>query len=367
MENNPLLKPIDETTLPVIFPHFSGKIEPNLTTTPNQSISNHLTEMEKKAALWDELQENSESKKGTAKSKAPVTKATSSNVPNPFSRPLDYSAPPAVFKSHPHDSSIPQPTFYKPLIGIESPSTQQNSSEGIVSGDMLNGINWTPPPLNKRNMSQSLADFESYCQMVGVPNSHKQRLLLQEVRECDQTVFISFLRSEDKTYKGLKTFLLQRFESLAQIHQLQLNPSWINHDAHTHFSNAVEIYKRTPPEEFIKFIALKTAPRPLENAMQEYLNLPYNDFFRKFKGKLAHLGNLSAYENRTRTNPVPKVVSSEPINAEPRNPLCAFHQIFDKRARQCDLNSCPMKHLVPAAIKNYEPNLRKNEVARGPK
>ena len=65
-------------------------------------------------------------------------------------------------------------------------------------------------------MSQSLADLEGYCQMIGVPNSHKQRLSLQEVRECDQTVFIIFLQSEDKTYKGLKTLLLQRFKSLAQ-------------------------------------------------------------------------------------------------------------------------------------------------------
>ena len=55
MENNPLLKPIDETTLPVIFPHFSGKIEQNLNTTPNQSFCNQLTEMERKAVLWDEL------------------------------------------------------------------------------------------------------------------------------------------------------------------------------------------------------------------------------------------------------------------------------------------------------------------------
>ena len=55
MENNPLLKPIDETTLPVIFPYFSGKIKQNLNTTPNQSICNQLTEMERKAVLWDEL------------------------------------------------------------------------------------------------------------------------------------------------------------------------------------------------------------------------------------------------------------------------------------------------------------------------
>ena len=54
--------------------------------------------------------------------------------------------------------------------------------------------------------------------------------------------------------------------------------------------------------------------------MQEYLNLPYNDFVRKFKGKLALLENLSAYENRTRTNPVTKVVSSEPTNVDPCNP-----------------------------------------------
>ena len=222
----------------------------------------------------------------------------------------------------------------------------------------FNDSTCVPPSLDKENIGQSLSNFEKYCEIIGVPLFHKRRLLLAELKRCSESLFLNFLNSGDNTYAGLKMFILRRFECVAKIHKVNLNPSWIANDAFSQFSNAVDLYEKTPPHEFIKFLVLRTSPIYLQQSMQPYLNLPYAEFYGKYKSKLAAHNNANS-----RINPVASK-SHQPQTSQQQTltsseSLCYYHQSFGKDARNCSYMNCPMSHLVGDAIVRYRASVSK--------
>ena len=309
---------------------------------------------------------------------------TNKMMGDPFaSQQMNDAPPPRPFRreenifSRVDGHSAPQVLPYKERTGNYGTSDAQ-VSDTLVNSLAFNNITWSPPLLDKRHICQSLHDFENYCQIVGVPLFHKRRLLLEEFKRCCQETFSSFLRTGNNSYEGLKHFLLIRFETVANVHKIRLDPPWITTDAYSQFTFAVELYEKTPPEEFVKFFVLRTSPVALQAAMEGFLNLPYNDFFRKYKSKLAEVRKSVAPHNRRNYNqlrgqkfeaghdPFRENIAKRPQDPTPYgNNLCFYHRQFKENARNCSLNNCDMKHLVPQASSKFEQYLSKNERTRG--
>ena len=257
------------------------------------------------------------------------------------------------------------------------------TSPSVYATVDFNRVSCPTPPLNLQDISQSLRDFEAFCKMSAVPIAHQRRLLLEELRQKAPHVLTEFVRAHetDPSYDALKSFLQGRFESVSAIHHLIVDPPFMNSDAYSQFSKAVDLYKKTSPEEFVKFIVLRTSPPELQKAMATSLNLPYNRFFDKYKHKLevlqsntnTHPSQENRQPPRTPIRPLenPQMTQrrettvptnhtrQQPTNRE-RHILCRYHFQFGHKARNCDLPDCSMKHLVPAAIQPFR-NTSKNE------
>jgi hypothetical protein len=168
----------------------------------------------------------------------------------------------------------------------------------------------------------------------------------------------------------------------------------LNKDAYAQFSRAIDLYTKTPEEEFIKFIVLRTSPPELQKAMANSLNLPYERFFSKYKTKLEAMqssasnhstlhpqhptqrqqppynpGNYATSSNhynsptqRQRGQPNSNIPNYHPANPD-RHILCKYHFQYGHKARNCDLAECSMKHLVPSAIQSFR-NSPKNETGQ---
>ena len=281
-------------------------------------------------------------------------------LPNPFVGQSFYRA------------QLPSPV---PFSNIQQTLAEEKSRK-VLANIAVDYSSLTPPSLDKDNMCQSLSDFEKYCSLVGIPSPHKVNLLLTEVKRLCPRSFLNFIRLGDNTYDGLKNFLLSSFESVAKIHKIRFDPPWIENDAHSHFSKAVELYNKTPPEEFVKFLVLKTSPPSLQKAMQGSLNLPYDKFYEKFKSKLPKHNNLHAnYPTSDRDNYQLNLnnesrfkISNTVPNSLPQNDdrLCFYHSQYRENARNCEYGNCEMSHLVPLSSKEFrnQKTHAKNEKAR---
>ena len=282
---------------------------------------------------------------------------------------------------------LPNPFVGQRFYGTQPPrpvpfSDLQQTSAEIKSSKVLENItvdysSLTPPSLEKGNMCQSLSDFDKYCLITGLPSSHKCNLLLAELKRVCPRSFLNFIRLGDNTYEGLKNFILNSFESVAKIHQVRFNPPWIENDAYSHFSKAVELYSKTPPEEFVKFIVLKTSPLSVQKAMEGHLNLPYDKFYEKFKSKLLKQYSVRAksYEFRDGNNPEINLQKERRFEASKTVPdrirqyddrLCLYHRQYREKARKCNYGNCEMSHLVPLENKEFHNRTTraKNEEAR---
>jgi hypothetical protein len=166
---------------------------------------------------------------------------------------------------------------------------------------------------------------------------------------------------------GLKRFILRRFEYVAKIHKVNLNPSWIANDAFTQFSNAVDLYEKTTPQEFVKFLVLRTSPISVQRSMEPYLNLPYADFYKKYKSKLMAHNKNTIFPAIPNTYPKShQSKTSKGQTPSSSNSLCHYHQLYDKNARNCSYKNCAMSHLVADAIARYQSsfNNQKNDRRR---
>lgn len=254
----------------------------------------------------------------------------------------------------------------------EAPVLSSNSHTAVD----FNRISCPTPPLNLKDISQSLRDFESFCRMSEVPIAHQRRLLLEQLKQKAPHVLTEFVRAHetDPSYKALKSFLQSRFESVAPIHHLTIDPPYMNADAYSQFSKAVDLYKKTSPEDMVKFLVLRTSPRELQKTMANSLNLPYDRFFTKYKNKLeamqSHTSPLARRQEHnqppTQSQPlvsqrkdVPSTSTDRQRFDSKRYTLCEYHFQYGQRARNCNLQDCSMKHHVPAAIqasKNHQKN-----------
>jgi hypothetical protein len=271
-------------------------------------------------------------------------------------------------------------SFYQPPRPLTA-DFQRPPADAILNRETLTNVtvdysSLTPPSLDKDNMCQSLFDFEKYCSIIRLPPSHKCSLLLTELKRFCPRTFLNFIRLSDNTYEGLKNFLLRSFESVAKIHKVQFDPLWIANDANSHFSNALELYHKTPPDEFVKFLVLKTSPPSLQKAMQGHLNLPYDKFYEKFKSKLSKQNSLHAsYGSGGRTNPQTrngensfKMSETVPnrLRQYDNNRLCIYHRQYREKARNCNRGVCEMSHLVSRENREFRNHTTqtKNEEAR---
>ena len=251
---------------------------------------------------------------------------------------------------------IPQPNQFKASALDQTTAPDLNVSNECLFNYHFNDSTCTPPSLDKDNISQSLSNFEKYCDLIQVPLAHKRRLLLAELKRCCESSFLSFLNFSDNTYSGLKTFILRRFDAVARIHNVKLNPTWVVNDAFTQFSNAVDLYDKTPPHEFVKFLVLRTSPIPVQQSMQGDLNLPYEEFYKKYKAKLIKYNKNNVFSTKPLLGNVnsctPETIKKQTLNTHGN--LCSYHKLYNENARNCSYKNCPMSHLVPAAIERYQ-------------
>ena len=295
-----------------------------------------------------------------------------SGINNPFRKQeLSLILEPTIIKDPLYDDEYPPDLNQKQFPLIPEPSTFKATGcktvpEPNVSNQFLNNYNFNdstcvPPSLDRDNIGQSLSSFEKYCEIIGVPLIHKSRLLLAELKKCCENSFLYFLDSSDNTYAGLKRFILRRFESIAKIHKLNINPTWTTNDAFTQFSNAVDLYNKTPPHEFVKFLVLRTSPISVQQSMQGYLNLPYAEFYKKYKSKLDYNTNTVFSARPLVTNEKSdhqeKTRKKQTFNHSDN--LCTYHQLYNKDARNCSYKNCPMSHLVAGAISRVQSSFSK--------
>ena len=266
----------------------------------------------------------------------------------------------------------PPPISRPPTARDEVAGEEPASSKHLHTTVDFNRVSCPTPPLNLKDIHQSIRDFESFCKMSEVPIAHQRRLLLEQLKQKAPHVLTEFVRAHeaDPSYEVLKSFLLSRFESVAAIHHLALDPPFMNADAYSQFSKAVDLYKKTSPEEFVKFVVLRTSPPELQKAMANSLNLPYDRFFTKYKNKLeasqAHtspLGRKQVHDQpHSRSQPFTSQRKGAPLTSNNMNhqqtsskgyTLCEYHFQYGHRARNCNIPECSMKHLVPAAVQAF--------------
>lgn len=233
----------------------------------------------------------------------------------------------------------------------QQPSFSQSVAAEKTVLYVKDNSNYSPPVLDKNDMCQYLEDFEKYCVIVEVSESDKRRLLLEQLQKFSQGAFKSFLRSEDTSYSSLRQFLLRRFKCVAKVHKVELNPLWINDDAYTHFSKAVDLCTRTPSSELVKFFVMKTSPIALQKEMKGFLNMPYEKFFRKFQEKLSLVNNSYDSSKQSDKN---KNYESKQNNLQFGDSICSYHKMFGKKARNCDKPNCKLRGYVADAINAYK-------------
>ena len=308
------------------------------------------------------------------------------------------------------EESIPRPMNPPPSGFIDGQQYQDYGvahASGSMGGVDWNHVAWPAPSIDKDNIQQSLDDFERFCQLASVPFAHRQRLLLTELKRCSGDAFLEFLRSQNTSYESLKTFLRTRFDNTASIHKLKINPTWLTKDAFSQFSSMCNIVATTSHEEIVKFLVLKTSPKPIQDAMEGVMNLPYNMFYRRYKTELktfnsttsrpgpkrsSFVGNpqpanggrhesRSSFENHPQpfTSPRQQQNNTRPPfsnNTRPSFPnntrpsfqggadisrrnntghqdLCEYHVEFGHLARNCGRPDCKMRSLVDQAIRDH--------------
>ena len=314
--------------------------------------------------------------------------------------------------------SIPRPMNPPPSGFIDGQQYQDYGiahASGSMGGVDWNHVAWPAPSIDKDNIQQSLDDFERFCQLASVPFAHRQRLLLTELKRCSGDAFLEFLRSQNTSYESLKTFLRTRFDNTASIHKLKINPTWLTKDAFSQFSSMCNIVATTSHEEIVKFLVLKTSPKPIQDALEGVTNLPYNMFYRRYKAELktfnsttsrpgpkrsSFVGNpqptnggrhesRSSFENHPQSFTSPRqqrnntrapfpnnTRPSFPNNTRPPFPnntrppfqggadmsrknntghqdLCEYHVEFGHLARNCGRPDCKMRSLVDQAIRDH--------------
>ncbi|MEC8567471.1 MAG: hypothetical protein VXY56_04170 [Pseudomonadota bacterium] len=200
-----------------------------------------------------------------------------------------------------------------------------------------------------------------------LPAVHKHRLLLLELQRIQPTAFKEFILINDNSYEGLKNFILHRFDAVASIHKLQLNPSHITHDAVSQFALMCDLYKKTSPEEFVKFLVLRTSPPALQEQLEGSINLPYVSFFHKYKKSLAKYSKLrkdSPTLERmgiSSRNTYPQGTTQSPYNMD----VCEMHKKYGQSARSCNLTDCGMKSFVQQAREQHSNYLKNSKKANG--
>lgn len=227
---------------------------------------------------------------------------------------------------------------------------------------------WTAPPLDLNNLSESIKYFERFTDIMKMPAVHKQRLLLLELQRIQPNAFKEFLQLGDNSYEGLKYFILHRFDTVSSIHKLQLNPDHITHDAVSQFALMADLYKKTSPEEFVKFLVLRTSPPALQEQLEESISLPYESFFHKYKKSLAKYSKLRkegpAHMERvgvSSRNTYPQGITQSPYNI----PVCEMHKQYGQSARSCSLADCGMKSFVQQAREQHWNYLKNSKKANG--
>lgn len=265
------------------------------------------------------------------------------------SPPLSTPPPlPSKFEVHP-SAKYDQENNIEPQQPSFSQSVAAEKTKTVLY--VKDNSNYSPPVFDKNDMCQYLEDFEKYCVIVEASESDKRRLLLEQLQRFSQDAFKSFLRSENTNYNSLRQFLLRRFKCVAKVHKVELNPLWINDDAYTHFSKAVDLCTRTPSSELVKFFVMKTSPIALQKEMKGFLNMPYENFFQKFQDKLSLFNNSYDASKQSDKN---IDYESKQNNLKSGDSICSYHKIFGKKARNCDKPNCKLRGYVADAINAYK-------------
>ena len=95
--------------------------------------------------------------------------------------------------------------------------------------------------------------------------------------------------------------------------------------------------------------------------MQGYLNLPYAEFYKKYKSKLDHNTNTVFSARPLVTNEKSdhqeKTRKKQTFNHSDN--LCTYHQLYNKDSRNCSYKNCPMSHLVAGVISRFQSSFSK--------
>ena len=225
----------------------------------------------------------------------------------------------------------------------------------------------TAPPLDINNISESLNYFQRFTDVMKMPSVHRKRLLLLELQRVQPNAFKEFLQLGKDSYEELQLFILRRFDSISSIHKIHLNPNHITNDAMSQFSLMADLYKKTPPEEFVKFLVMKTSPPALQDQLEESVHLPYDSFFQKYKKALFKYNrHVDSYNDKTGTprsaNYIPRQTTSQGLY---NTPVCEMHKKYGQTARSCHLPGCGMKTFVAQARKDHENFIRNSKNVNG--